>query len=671
MSRRRITSRRAPTSRTSSPRPQGSRASSPRPSRPSPGPSARRSSSSRRTQPPVRRFSAKQIAIMALVAVVVLAVLGLVIDVVTNSGKIHNGVVMQGVEIGGMTREEAAVVLEEQIGARLSQEPVDLFANEQLASEGANDQTVELIYASTTYQAGQDIRDAQSWRINATTVGVGIDSAELVEKAYKVGRGMDFLTGRLKANLFGVQLSADLVFEQTQLGALESLLSGALGQDMHNADIGFEDGSFVVVPGREGSGVDHEAFTTLLSQAFLGDSRTAVVPMRVIPLSISDEEAALVAETTRLAVSRSVALVYGNEDSWNLDSYTLGSWVRTSVEGEGTDAKLIPWISESLLAEGIYGIIGDRDPGIRPQNARFEVVDDKITVIPGINGTGINYSRVAADLNGILFPVGDPIRDRRVQLSVTTLEPAFTTAHAEELHITDMIATYTTEYRWSTDAKITNIHLAADLINYSLIEPGGIWSFNGTAGECTAARGFQQATAIVEGEYVDEIGGGICQVATTVFNTILESGMPVVERSNHGFYLIAYPAGRDATISWTWPDLKFENETGNWMLLTMSYTDTSITCTLWGTDPGYRVEFESSGFLNRTDFQTKKIDNPDLPKGEERIKQEGVRGRTIFVTRFVYNEKGELIHKTDFRSVYEPETEIIEVGTKEVERPAG
>jgi uncharacterized protein YabE (DUF348 family) len=102
------------------------------------------------------------------------------------------------------------------------------------------------------------------------------------------------------------------------------------------------------------------------------------------------------------------------------------------------------------------------------------------------------------------------------------------------------------------------------------------------------------------------------------------------------------------------------------MLLTMSYTDSTLTCTLWGTNPGYTVESSDTGFTDRTDFEKKEIENPELEKGKETIKQEGVRGRTIVVTRYVYNSAGELLRQTNFKSVYAPEPEIKEVGTKEV-----
>lgn len=626
----------------------------------------RKKPSTKAAKTKARVFSPKRIALGVLVVILAVAALGLVVDVTSNYGKIHKGVVLQGINLGGMTREEAASTLDQQIGAALTSDSVDLFADAQAMENGADDQTVDLSHASTTYQASQDIENATSWQISAATVGATFDSAQLAQKAYDVGRGLDFFAGRWKATFKGVELPAELTYEPAQLTALEGLLNDALGKDMQNADISFADGTFSVVSGEAGSGVDHNAFIAILDQAFMGASRGLVIPLGIIPVDITDTQAAAVAQVAQDAISQPVSLVYGNEDSWDLDSDSLGSWIATSVEGQGAEAKLIPQVSAKLLQDGISGIIGDRDPGIQPQDASFQVQDGGIVVVPSVDGTGINYTQVATDLNGILFPTGDAVKDRQVQMTVTTLKPSLTTQAAQDMHITDMIATYTTEYPYSSDAKITNIHLAADLINDSLIEPGGVWSFNDTTGNCTADRGFQEAKSIVDGDYVDEIGGGICQVATTVFNAVLESGMPVVERVNHSYYLIAYPAGRDATVSWKWPDLQFENGTDNWMLLTMSYTDESVTCTLWGTDPGYSVEFTDTGFTDRTDFEIKKTDDPDLPKGEENITQEGVKGRTIVVTRSVYDSQGNLIDKTDFKSVYDPEPELVEVGTKDV-----
>ena len=618
-----------------------------------------------------RKVPVKKIVITSLLVVVLLFALGLVVDLIANNGKVHRGVTVQGVDIGGMTREQAVEVLAEQIEVKIAGAPVDLFASEELLSRGVNEETVELDHASTTYSGGTDMLFARSWRISEATVGATFDPVALAEDAYEVGRGMGFLLDRLKANLFGVDLSAELSFDPSHIEALESLLSGSLGQEVRNADIALVDGSFLVVPGGSGIGVNHEHFCFLLAKAFFSEKRGIVVPLSAKAVEISDEEAQALADKVAKAIEQPVILEYDGEDFWSIEPSSLGTWIKTTIEGKGEDAKLVPFISKDLLKRDFHDIIGDLDPGIPPQNARFAVVNNKITIVPGVNGSGVDYEKVASDLGDILFHERVAIKERRIMLSVTDLEPSFNVEDAKAMGINDLIASYTTEYLWSSNAKVHNIHLACDLINNTFIESGGIWSFHETAGNCTAERGFQMATAIVQGEYVDEIGGGICQVATTIFNAVYESGLPIVERVNHGFYLIAYPAGRDATVSWRWPDLRFENETDSWILMTMSYTDTTVTCMLWGRDPGYRVESEDTGFLDRTDFETKKVDNPDLPRGEERVKQEGVRGRTIVVTRYVYNSTGELVRKTDFKSVYAPEPEIIEVGTKVGGSPGG
>ncbi|MDR0347204.1 MAG: VanW family protein [Coriobacteriales bacterium] len=613
----------------------------------------------------------KRIVLISGIALVALVLFGFLFDVVGNLGRIHGGVTVQGIDIGGKTREEAAAILEEQLGASIASAPVDLFADEYLKSAGADDLILELTGASTSYNMSEGIEGSRSWRISTMTVGAAIDGASLAESAYAIGRGTDFLSNRLKANFFGIDLGASLNYEASQIATLESLIGSAIGSKEQNADISYSEGNFIVVPSQEGYGVAHDALVAALDRAFLSDERSFVVPMSTVPALISDQEAGVVAAFAQAAVQQPVALVYEGEDSWSLDTSTLASWITTSIEGKGDTTRLVAHIAKDRLEADIHAIIGDWDPGIRPQNARFEVVDDAITIIPSVDGTGIDYAQVATNLNLILFPKGEPTRDRRIALSVTTLAPALSTADAEAMHIGDKIARYTTEYTTASGAKVTNIHLAADLLNKSLIEPGGLWSFNDTAGECNAERGFQKAPAIVEGEYIDEIGGGICQVATTVFNAVFDSGLPIMERVNHGLYIAAYPAGRDAAVSWSWPDFKFENDTGNWMLLTMSYTDSTVTCTLWGTDPGYRVDSSDTGFTDFVEYETKRIDNPELDKGEEHIKQNGVRGRTIIVTRYVYNRAGELIRKADFKSVYAPEKEIIEVGTKEPAKTEG
>ena len=119
----------------------------------------------------------------------------------------------------------------------------------------------------------------------------------------------------------------------------------------------------------------------------------------------------------------------------------------------------------------------------------------------------------------------------------------------------------------------------------------------------------------MNGKLVPQLGGGICQVGTTIFNAAFESGLPITERRNHSFYISHYPKGRDATVSWGGPDFKFKNTTDDWVLVSVSYTDSSITIALYGTDPGYDVDSETSAWRNVKPYPTEEIKDPKMLVG--------------------------------------------------------
>ena len=144
---------------------------------------------------------------------------------------------------------------------------------------------------------------------------------------------------------------------------------------------------------------------------------------------------------------------------------------------------------------------------------------------------------------------------------------------------------------------------------------------------------------------------------------MFESGLPVVERHNHSFYISHYPTGRDATVSWGGPDFKFKNATETWILIATSYTATTITISLYGVDPGYTVTSQVSPFTDETPFPTETVKDPKLPEGVKLVEDEGETGRTCVVTRVVKLD-GQIVRTDTFKSVYKPKIEVLHVGTK-------
>ena len=138
----------------------------------------------------------------------------------------------------------------------------------------------------------------------------------------------------------------------------------------------------------------------------------------------------------------------------------------------------------------------------------------------------------------------------------------------------------------SSSNRIHNVHLMADFIDGTVIQPGETFSFNDVVGPRTAERGFLEGQEIIGSLVLPSIGGGVCQTATTLFNDAFELGLPILARTNHNLYLSHYPLGRDATVSWGGPDLVFRNDLKHGLLIKSSYTDQTLTFTFYGTPSG-------------------------------------------------------------------------------------
>jgi vancomycin resistance protein YoaR len=264
---------------------------------------------------------------------------------------------------------------------------------------------------------------------------------------------------------------------------------------------------------------------------------------------------------------------------------------------------------------------------------------------------------------------------RTAALVVRTAEPARTTKDAAAMGIDDVVASYTTTYG-GTEGRVHNVRLVAELIDGALIAPGARFSFNETTGERNAAKGFAEAPVIINGELENGIGGGVCQVSTTVFNAAFEAGLSIERRTNHALYISHYPLGRDATVNYPDLDLVFRNDTDHWLLLRTFVGAGSLTVNLYGTPTGRRVETETSRLVAEGKVPWQRIDDPTMFKGEKIVEQYGAPPRSTSVRRRVFAPDGTLMYDTTWRSYYVGEPTVVRLGTKprpapkEPEKPA-
>ena len=231
------------------------------------------------------------------------------------------------------------------------------------------------------------------------------------------------------------------------------------------------------------------------------------------------------------------------------------------------------------------------------------------------------------------------------------------------MHITGLVASYQTFYGGEA-GRIHNVQLVAHLVDKHVIAPGETFSFNGTTGARTQDKGFVEAPVIINGELKTGLGGGVCQVSTTVFNAAYEAGLPIVSRTNHALYISHYPQGRDATVNYPDTDLKFTNDTGHWLLLRTWVGSSSLTVSLYGTPVHRRVVSEVAPLVVTGPPPVRKVSDPTLYVGQTALEESGSPSRSTSVERKVYDANGKLLYDTRFYSSYRGEMRVIRVGTK-------
>lgn len=267
----------------------------------------------------------------------------------------------------------------------------------------------------------------------------------------------------------------------------------------------------------------------------------------------------------------------------------------------------------------LAGHFGDR----APRNARLSIEGKRVNVVPGVDGRMLDREATAAVL------VRDPAaRTHQVRFRLTA--PATTTAELDALRIRELVSEFTTYYP-PGQPRVVNIKRAAELLDGRIIKAGGTFSMNRALGERTLERGFVPAPSIYAGQYVDSVGGGISQVATTLYNAAFFAGLELVAHTPHSYYIDRYPVGREATISWGSLDLVFRNDWDAAVLLKVEATDTSITVRFYSSSLGRSVETTTS----------------------EPFAWTGPAGFTVDYTRKVFKD-GRLVSDEKFRTRYDP-----------------
>lgn len=247
--------------------------------------------------------------------------------------------------------------------------------------------------------------------------------------------------------------------------------------------------------------------------------------------------------------------------------------------------------------------------------------------------------------------------------------PPYTKAEMEEGLFRDTLSTFTTDFSTSSANRCENIRLASNSINNTLMMPGDVFSFNDALGERTAARGYKPAGAYAAGETVTAVGGGICQVSSTLYNSALLANLEIVSRRSHQMTVSYVKVGRDATVNWGTTDFKFKNSTGHPIKILSTVNGKKITISIVGmqTIPNMKVEIITNT-VSVIPPEEKIVEDSEKEVGYTSTKK-GSNGYVVDAVRVVYSGDTEVKRENLTRSRYNPTKTVVTVGTKPADTP--
>lgn len=420
-------------------------------------------------------------------------------------------------------------------------------------------------------------------------------------------------------------------------------------------------GAAIAIPAKPGVGFDPEEALRAITRAALADR--AQVSLRTVPTAAAISTVAARRAKLRVAQLLSAPIAFTRRGQ------PAGKWPvrRLAQLLTATTYKHVIGVKFDPIKVGL-ALRPPLSDYLRPaRNARWKVVGKKARVLSSQSGVDLDARTTALHLTRAGGYDG-PARTAALAFRVT--QPALTTSAARALGATSVVSEETTRLGASSANRVFNVALLAKLLDGAIVKPGATFSFNTTVGKRTAERGFREGQAIENGVLVPSIGGGVCQVATTVFDAAFYGGYEITQRVNHSFYISHYPLGLDAAVADSGPDFTFVNNTKNAIVIKTSANSQTMTVAFLSRPLTRRVE---KAYSPRTGFVNPKkrfYASPDVPEGEISQTTLGEKGFSVTVTRTVLSDDGKVLATDSFPSRYVPEDAIYLIG-KGGKLPAG
>ncbi|AKH85826.1 VanW family protein [Streptomyces sp. CNQ-509] len=563
--------------------------------------------------PPAGRYRRPLVAGVAAAAVFgFLYVLGLLV----GGDDIPSGTRVLDLDIGGMSRAEAAEKLERN--------------------------WAELVPDRLPVRMGDETGE-----LGSRAAGVTLDAEATVDDAAQSGSGPFTVIGRLFSGGGGDVEPVIRVDGEKSRAALASLAE-SYDREVRDGSITFHGGEPTAVQPRAGRSLDVDgALAELQAAAPDREDGPLALPVREVEPAVGAEEVdRAMAGFAAPAMSGPVTLTVRGGGEIEIAPEVLGEHL--AMEPDGSD-RLTPRLDgrglfrASEVAAQVEQVSGEAE------NARLRWDGERVVVATeAAEGREITQEALAKAVLELLPGEGADARTGPVATRVD--QPQLTGENAGRLGIKEQMSAFTVEFP-PAPYRTQNVGQAAKLIDGSVVMPDDTWSFNDTVGERTEANGFVEGIIILDGKYTRATGGGVSAVATTVFNAAFFAGVDFEEYGAHSFYIERYPEGREATVAWGSLDLTFRNDSGNAIYVEASATEDSVTISFLGTRKYDEIESVKGPRTNVVEAGTRKGDadacEPQTP----------LEGFDVEVER-IFKSGGREVDRESFKTTYTPRDSV-------------
>lgn len=565
----------------------------------------------------------------------------------SHVGKIYSGISIASVDVSGLSPDQAASLLTEKLA---------------FAENG-----------KIVFKYGEQV-----WVAKPSELGLSLDAKTSAQAAYTLGRsGNPFtdLPTRLKAWHSGNDLPPLLIFDQRTAYSYLEGIAAQLDRPTLEAALTVSGSDVVVLPGQVGRKTDLTAALTALENQ-LRSLTDGIIPLVVEESPPAILDASQQAEIARGILSSSLTLQLpekkeGDPGPWVLPPDQLAKMLVIERVQSPEGARYQVMLSSQALQTYLTGLAPDinRQPG----NARFIFNDEthQLEVIqPAVIGRNLDIEATIQEINARILA-----GQRSASLSIQMTQPEIgDNTTGEQLGIREQVVAYTSYFRGSTTERLQNIKTAAANFHGLLVPPGATFSMAEVLGNVTLDAGYAEAWIIFGGRTIKGVGGGVCQVSTTLFRAVFFAGYPIIERYPHAYRVGYYEqtrtgtnpnlAGLDATVFVPMVDFKFQNDSPYWLLMETYFNPTSrsLTWKFYSTSDGRTVEWETTGTQNTVEPPDPVYEeNPDLAKGVIRQVDWAAEGADVTVTRTVFRD-GQVLYSDVFTTHYLPWGDIFQYG---------